>query len=560
MATIKPSESMAPNRNRQTPSTSLLGRGRALRVLGTSLLSAISLVCACFRLDFPTACSSDPTVCATDDAGSETAEDAGADTEETGNRDSGTALDRDAAAESSVPDAGPSCAGDPCVISDATGIFVSSSLGRDDADGTQAAPIKTLAHALAVAGDKKYVFACAETFAETVLLPNGARLIGGLPCVGGAWGAPTELSTLNAPSSPAVRATSLSDGAVLANFRVNAPDAAAAGQSSIGVFVADSKSVRLVGVTVAAGHGGVGSNGGAGADATGTPADGYPGFPAISAVDYESTAGTTKMSGGPGGTTASKGGKGGSSFTGDTFAEDAEDGAFADATAGCGLGGKRSTAGASCIAGQKGCGGAPGTRGAGGGSVGTLTVSGYVASNAGADGGAGSPGGGGGGGSAGRRTPSSPTQVIGGSGGGGGGGGFPGQAGKAGGAGGASIGIASFNSNVSVTKSTVTTRTGGRGGDAGPGGAGGAGAAPGNGGSALSGYVNSEGCSGGRGGSGGNGGAGGGGGGGPSIGVAFVGTKPALSEVTINTEPGGGGGASAGYAGSSGARADTMAF
>lgn len=467
--------------------------------------------------------------------------------------------DASEAAVDTAIDSSPTCGDETCVISDVTGIFVTS-YGDDSYPGTRDKPVRTLGHAQALAGSTKYVFACAETFSETLVLTDGLRLVGGLSCAGGSWGAPTGMTTINAPASPAIRALALEKGALLANLKVIAPDGKVSGESSIGLFAANAKNLRVIHSSVTAGYGAGGANGAAGADATGTATDGSPGYDSMLSIDYESFAGTTKMTGGFGGTLASIGGRGGSSYTGTAFSEDAENGGAASGTLGCGLGGRRATAGGSCIAGQKGCVGTPGTKGAGGLSVGTLSLSGYQATNAGEAGGDGAPGGGGGGGSAGRRTLPGSSQVMGGSGGGGGGGGFPGAGGKAGTPGGASIAILSFQSSVAITASQLTTKGGGTGGSGGPGGFGNAGGKAGAGGKALSGYSDTQGCEGGTGGKGGDGGSGGGGGGGPSVGLGFAGASPVITDVSISTGLGGTGGASAGNAGANGARADSLSF
>jgi hypothetical protein len=51
-------------------------------------------------------------------------------------------------------------------VDEGCGVFASVSLGAAGAQGTKAAPLASLAAAVAAAGELKRVYACAEVFAE----------------------------------------------------------------------------------------------------------------------------------------------------------------------------------------------------------------------------------------------------------------------------------------------------------------------------------------------------------------------------------------------------------
>lgn len=547
-------------------------------------LAAASLGCA--QTSFPGGCDLDEALCA-DAADASSADTSSADTDDSDSTapmdsvpvDEGTdaqpdtSLDTFAPVDSGTFDVGseatdtpgdaPTCGADPCTVSDATGVFVSSSLGSDSAAGTMAAPVKTLQHALALAASTKHrVFACAESFTESLNLVDGVDLVGGVPCAaGGVWGTPSGVTEVLAPTSPAIKGNGLTSGAMLANLRVVAPDAAAPSDSSIAIQLTNAKKVRIYGSSFEAGQGANGGSGPAGVDATSTPQDGNEGTKGDTCSNFIPFTGAPYLLGGAPGMVASKGGAGASSYC-YMFSDNAQDGDFADAVSGCGKAGKRGGDLAPCVKGKTGCAGAAGMKGVAGANRGTLTASGYNATNSGGDGMAGSKGGGGGGGTSGPRTVKSPVDdtIVGGSGGGGGGGGYAGSGGKGGGAGGASIAAVVFNCELTIVSSTFMTKGGGTGGAGGGSGLGKGGGAGAKGGDTPSGVSNAGGCAGGDGGAGGNGGPGGGGGGGPSIGIAYFGTKPTTTAVTFTLGTAGAGGASVGNTGNAGVKTDFSVF
>ena len=102
----------------------------------------------------------------------------------------------DARIDSAVPpmidagesiDAGPSC--DPAVqavVDDSCGVFVDATSGDDGNAATSAAPLKTLAAALAQVPSGGAVYACSDAPLDgNVTIPAGVKIYGGLAC--GTW-------------------------------------------------------------------------------------------------------------------------------------------------------------------------------------------------------------------------------------------------------------------------------------------------------------------------------------------------------------------------------------
>ena len=156
------------------------------------------------------------------------------------------------------PGSSGSAPGDGC------GVFVSAS-GSDSGAGTKAAPVATLAKAIAMAGgkDDHVVYACAETFKEAIEVPEGITIYGGLNCANKSWafGGADQKTTI-APEADKVPLTLKKGTAAIhiENVIAMAADAAAPGGSSIAA-IADSTTVELVGCKLMAGAGAAGGPG-----------------------------------------------------------------------------------------------------------------------------------------------------------------------------------------------------------------------------------------------------------------------------------------------------------
>jgi hypothetical protein len=444
-----------------------------------------------------------------------------------------------ASSSSGGPDGGtdPSCIPSQAKgpVSEACGIFVTSSQGSDMNTGSKATPVASLAQAiqLAQAGSRR-VYACAESFAEAIVVPAGVEIYGGLDCKTG-WSYSDAARTMIAGPADQVplKLSSGVEGTTrLENVSVTAPDATIPGGSSIAV-IADNVAAELTRCDLFAGAGQKGADG---VTPLTAPTPGASGLKGSNACLPDNM-----VLGGAGGVTAcdtvtskgGDGGKGGITAVDSGAGQGGIDGMPPEVMAG--KGGPGAAGAVGCGGGGEGREGDSGAPGLGGTGNGTISIAGFTGAS-GQEGGTGTPGqgGGGGGGYKSASVCGNPPTMDGpgASGGGGGGGGCGGKGGGGGMAGGSSIGIISLNASMSLTQVTITTGAGADGGggafgqSGAPGGPGGPGGDPPNAGTKA-------GCSGGKGGNGGGGGPSGGGRGGHSIGIAFQATAPVTETVTV---------------------------
>jgi cysteine-rich repeat protein len=415
-----------------------------------------------------------------------------------------------------------------------TAIFVSPS-GNDANDGSPGQPLRRLSKALTLARDGRMNVYLRATSTEaaldekieeaaTLVIPSGVRVVGGFELgADGMWkmGAvrpdgtiPRTRIVVNAPK--AISVDCLRTTTTLERLRIEGGDGSASAPTTYGLFVRNSRDLRVVDCAIQAGKarsGAAGAAGGAPAASGGSGRAGTNGHQDASCNDNEIN-GDSGTWGGAGGSSSCGGGRGGAGGIGRCGEDDGEDGSAGADGAGplAGLGGPAGD-GANATDGYNGTAGQDGAAGAAG--AGALTATGYVVGTglAGAAGGNGGGGGGGAGGDGG----TDGYDDLGGGGGGGGAGGCGGGAGAGGGGGGGSFGGYVVASNVAFVRTLVAAGTGGAGG---VGGAGAGGSAGGNGASGGSGHDGSQpgkdGGDGGRGGAGGNGGPGAGG---PSVGL-----------------------------------------
>jgi hypothetical protein len=468
-------------------------------------------------------------------------------------------------------DGGPPLGCDPSMtksaVADACGVFVSSEHGDDtNGTGTQAAPYKTITAALAK-GTTVYVCAGTTAYSEAVTLDKAVTLFGALDC--GTWVYDAENKTqLTAPADMVpLTLSGAANGTEVEDFTITAADAMMAGGSSIAV-IANGVAASFTRTDITAGKGADGAPGT-------TPAgSGQPGTAApmpSPATALDGCGSQTGVFGGdPGqtkcGTTDTSGGKGGDGTNlavGGT-ATDAQPQPQPNASPGFdGKAGKPQDTMA-CLPGDSGAGGLPGTMpGTGATGLGNITSNGYQPPAAAAGQSAGSPGYGGGGGGGGAKCANG---FAGPAGGGGGAGGCGGQPGEPGGSAGSSFAFVSLGATISLSSVTLTSVNGGAGGAGGNGQPGGQGGNGGNAGSS-NGDGSVSACNGGKGGQGGRGSSGGGGLGGHSAGIAFTGTAPMQTMVTIQHGKGGSGGiggdmdmTSPGIVGGSGLGCTTLNF
>jgi hypothetical protein len=444
-----------------------------------------------------------------------------------------------------VCEAGADPAVEPCVVNDGYGVFVSPA-GRDNSDGSKAAPFRTIGHAIGLAlarGGR--VFACGSmgVYAETLAVgvsANGVALYGGFDCT--TWVHSSALRTIVRPTTPGLAlgvtgVTSL----VVEDFEFDSANAGAPGDSSIAVFLASSTGVVFTRVRAVAGNGAPGAagagNAGAAAAGVGGGSSNAACTPLFVAPPATRACGDEQTSGGNAGAGASIAGAPGS-----TGGQGASTPALSTPAGQGGAGeGQSDSVAWDCSsvdtgAGQIGGGGVRGAPGTGATASGMLTAIGWQATSgtAGLNGHIGQGGGGGGG----ARAPGTCAGAdaglpVGASGGSGGSGGCGGLAGGGGGSGGSSIAILSFSSQLSLSGCEIVTGIAGRGGNGGNGQVGGPGGAGGDFSLGFNGSNRS--CAGGPGGGGGNGGPGGGGAGGISVGVVSSATGGSVVVPAGNT-------------------------
>jgi hypothetical protein len=463
-------------------------------------------------------------------------------------------------------------------VGDGCGVFVSPSLGVDDAVGSKAKPFKTITAALAVVTTQR-LYLCAEEINESITLKPGFRVYGGLSCSTG-WGRIEEAKTVLTADPGVIPLTVAGDVTtdpeetpfdpnkipdagdppikepeplLLEDLQIVAKDAVEEGGSSIAVLAYDAV-VRMNRCRIEAGNA---SDGRPGEGVIEAATQGPPGNPGKAACSADTVLGGDEVAnrcpmvmtpsvGGTGGLGTTSGGSGATGLP--------------DLGQNGGTGGIGATMTRPCGTGAVGASGAVGTAGEGAlgpGSIGRSAAGGKAGYKGapGKDGALGSPGqgGGGGGASLGGTAPDKCVDMAsdgGASGGSGGAGGCGGAGGKGGGPGGSSIGLISLNTKLELDQTTVVVKKGGKGGDGGAGQPGGVGGVGGVGGESPMGSVLLPGCAGGEGGPGGSGGRGGGGQGGHSIGIAFTGRSPPGLGVSIQVGTPGAGGAGEGQGGS----------
>jgi hypothetical protein len=438
---------------------------------------------------------------------------------------------------------GPTCdptmspSAETCLVSDDYAIFVAPT-GEDTAAGTKKSPVQTIAQGIVLAGGRKIVIACDGTFDERVKLTTGVKLYGGFACPGASkpWAYENGKRAKVAPTTRgyALELSTVTESVAIEDFEFDAQDGSQPGESSVSVFVNASTDVTLTRVTLVAGKGADGANGTGVMTAAGAGATGSKGTAACAVSGADNLGGAAVESTCGGALSGSKGGRGGDGGKGDSSAGNADDG---KPNLGAGLGGIGESGvawGCATGGGQAGNNGLSQPTALGATGPGKLTSSGFTPAS-GDDGVPGTPGQGGGGGG-GAKAPSTActngNPRTGASGGSGGGGGCGGKGGTGGGGGGASIALASVNSSIALDTVDMSTSFGGKGGNGGVGQPGGPGGTPGAGASGVgTGVIDS--CGGGAGGKGGGGGNAGGGTGGASLGIAYLGTAPTQTAVTI---------------------------
>ena len=463
-----------------------------------------------------------------------------------------------------IPGCEDSPIANPDVLKDECGVFVRSDAAVSG-DGTKDKPYQSIGDAIAALPMGKRLYICGgQSFAETVVLPGGVEVFGGLKCADESWtyqGGVADEQTVIAPIAAGAIPIKIEAGGgetQVYGVHATAPAGVEPGQSSIAAIVTESGAAKFENCTLTAGDGAEGAEGTAPAG-TGMPGEqgnnGRDGC--ISTAQAIGADEKTTMCGIDESSTGAVGGNGGVNAGGDGSNGSATPAPPIPAS----NGGDGQTDSVACKTGLEGVPGTNGIPGMGGVGLGAISSAGYVGVPGMSGMTEGKPGqGGGGGGGARGATVCIPATNAGPSGGGGGSGACGGAIGNGGGPGGSSLGLLSFSAAVSLKNVRISVANGGLGGAGSSGQPGGSGGQPGSAGGDGA-------CPGGIGGQGGRGGAAGGGVGGHAIGVAFTGTAPDQAEVTITKGvsgvggPGGDGGMmNQGLAGADGVSMERQSF
>ncbi len=493
-----------------------------------------------------------------------------------------------AAPDASVPancDVTATPAKDGCVINETLGVFVappSADAGAvSNEDGTRGHPFSKMQNAIdAAKAQQKRVYACIGNYQEQITLADGVSIFGDLDC-SQSWSVVATHAAIEAPASPAVRADQISTATLVDSLDMIAPDAKAAGESSIALIANGSPALTVANATIHAGQAMKGADGIDGAQlSNGAAANGASNANALlencSGFSSNPVACTIRHAGGLGGginqcvgsSKSISGGVGGGGGNGignavisatTTFVEFgnqfyqiptvlATNGNPQAANASTATGGTKgvvhaTVAGTDAQEGSNGAAGASGSNGSSASTQGVISADGFVPAN-GTVGTDGQPGQGGGGGAGydyvTETTTTFPTgdSIYFTNGAGGGAGGCPGLAGSAGTGGGASIAVIAVASPMTLDTCNIQSSDGGDGGKgtlgsaSAIGGAGGADMDPGACAATECPVADYKVHAGGNGGSGGASGISGSGAGGPSIGIAIHGAEVVLKSTT----------------------------
>jgi hypothetical protein len=210
----------------------------------------------------------------------------------------------------------------PCALTETYGVFVAGS-GADNASGTSAAPVRTIAEGIAQAlrQGKSRVFVCQGHYGESISL-GGAQgdisVYGGLSCIGG-WSWTGGVVDVAPPISlPALRVASTTTPITVEDVSLTASDAvgqdaSGAGNSAVAAWITNA-AITFRRVTFFAGKGADGAPGKDGASIPNYPVDepaAPPGLPfsyspfvlgagGVNACVYDSASSLGGVGGGPG--------------------------------------------------------------------------------------------------------------------------------------------------------------------------------------------------------------------------------------------------------------------
>jgi hypothetical protein len=158
------------------------------------------------------------------------------------------------------------------LITEQYGVFVSPS-GKPDADGSRSKPFSTITKGIEQ-GKKtsKHVYVCEGTFSESIAIERGISIIGGFDCSAPVWKKTTKTTRINAPSSPAMKATNIDIATRIESLEVYAPNGTPAATTSIGLHAKSAPALVIASSKIAAGRAAAGADGSEGVQLTLGPA------------------------------------------------------------------------------------------------------------------------------------------------------------------------------------------------------------------------------------------------------------------------------------------------
>lgn len=158
------------------------------------------------------------------------------------------------------------------MLTEQYGVFVSAT-GKPDADGSRANPLSTIAKGIEQGKrTSKHVYVCEGTFNESIILERGISVIGGLDCSAPIWKKTSKATRINAPTSPAMKATNIDIATRVESLEVYAPNGTAAAPTSIGLHAKAAPALVIAASKIVAGRAAAGADGTEGLQLTLGPA------------------------------------------------------------------------------------------------------------------------------------------------------------------------------------------------------------------------------------------------------------------------------------------------
>lgn len=157
---------------------------------------------------------------------------------------------------------------DTSELTNALGVFVAKN-GDPAANATREHPITSIQAAIDLAKRAgKRVYVCGGTYTEAITMADSISLIGGLDCTANEWRTGGPVTRIEAPTSPAMRASDITSPTRIEGIELLAPNAAAPSASSIGLIAVHAPALVIARASIIAGNAAKGEDGNDGAQLT----------------------------------------------------------------------------------------------------------------------------------------------------------------------------------------------------------------------------------------------------------------------------------------------------